>query len=106
MKIAFLSESPADQAALAVFTKCLLGRKPIPHSMNISARGVDGLLLALDGIYRGLHYNSDVEAMVVVVDCDESEIHEPDHDSSKKQTDCRFCQITQIIERARKQLKP
>ena len=65
MKIGFYGESPADQAALAVFTEGILGEPPEPINMDLEAHGVTGILTALDGVFRGVHYNSDAEGVVV-----------------------------------------
>ena len=108
MRIAFYSESPSDQAALAVFTQGLLGRPPEPvHNMDLQAHGVTSVLKSLDGVFRGLHYNSDAEGLVVVVDSDDTELHNPAHDApGGVGTNCRLCQVRKIIEQTRKRLKP
>jgi hypothetical protein len=107
MKIGFYCESPADQAAMAVFTEGLLGEPPEPISMDLEAHSVPGFFSALDGVFRGLHYNSDAEGLVLAVDSDDTVIHDPAHDTpGKAEGECRLCQVRQIIARARKQLKP
>ena len=66
-----------------------------------------GVFKGLDGVFRGVHFNSDAEGLVVVVDCDTTELHDPAHDlpgGSKER--CRLCQASKIIALARKQLKP
>lgn len=107
MKIGFFSESLADQAALAVFAEGILGEQSEPISMDLQAHGVSGVFGALDGVFRGLHYNSDAEGLVVVVDCDNTEPHVGAHDEPDGcAADCRLCQLRAIIERARRHLKP
>lgn len=107
MKIGFYCESPADQAALAVFTEGILGEPPEPISMDLEAHGVTGVLKALDGVLRGVYYQSDAEALVVVVDCDDTDLHEPAHDlPGRSETNCRYCQIRSIVARVRTHLKP
>jgi hypothetical protein len=107
MKIGFYSESPADQAALAVFTEGILGEPPEPISMNLEGHGVMGVLSGLDGVVRGVHYNSDADGLVVVIDCDDTDLHEPEHDTPGSEGQhCRFCEARKIVARARKQLKP
>ena len=56
-------------------------------------------------MFRGLHYNSDAQALVVVIDCDDTELHELTHDPIVA-TGCRLCRARQIIAQARKQLRP
>jgi hypothetical protein len=68
---------------------------------------VTGVLKGLDGVIRGVHYNSDAEGLVVVVDCDNTELHDRAHDMLPQgSARCRFCQIKNAIARARAQLKP
>lgn len=107
MKIGYYCESSADRAALQVFTAALLGQPPEPISMDLEAHSVPGFFGALDGVFRGVHYRSDAEGLVVVVDADHSPIHETAHDQPGQDLDtCRLCQIRKIIARARNQLKP
>ena len=107
MKIGYFSESPADQAALAVITEGILGQPPEPINMDLQAHGVTCVFNALDGVIRGVHYNSDADALIVVVDCDDTELHSPAHDSPATNNErCRYCQIRKIVTQARSQLKP
>jgi hypothetical protein len=106
MRIGFFCEPPADQAALAVFTEGILGQPPEPINMDLEGHGVTGVLNALDGVFRGVHYNSNAEGLVVVVDCDDTELHDPAHDEPGGGGErCRYCQIHKIITQAKKQLK-
>jgi hypothetical protein len=107
MKMGFYCESPADQAAMAVFTEGILGEPPEPINMDLEAHGVPGFFAALDGVFRGVHYNSDAEGLVVVIDSDNSEIHDSAHEAPEGSRErCRLCQARKIIVRVRKQLKP
>jgi hypothetical protein len=106
MKIGFYCESPADQAALAIFTEGILGAPPEPINMDLAGHGVTALLNALDGVFRGVHYHSDAEALVVVIDADDTELHELGHDKpGGSEARCRLCQARKIIARARNQVK-
>jgi hypothetical protein len=106
MKIGFYCESPADRVAMAVFTEGILGEPPEPICMDLEAHSVPGFFAALDGVFRGVHYNSDAEALVIVVDCDDKEPHDQNHNAIEDGERCRLCQARKIIDRARKQLKP
>ena len=107
MKVAFFSESPADQAALAVFTEGLLGAAPELIDRQLEGHGVTGVMSALDGVYRGIHYQSDADALVVVVDCDETELHSAAHDQpGASSPTCRFCKLRDIVTKARSQVQP
>ena len=106
MKIVFFGESPADQAALIVFTEGILGELPEPVDMDLEGHGVTGVLSALGGVFRGIYYNSDAEGLVVVVDSDDTELHDSDHDKSGQSREgCRLCQVRNSIAQARKHLR-
>lgn len=106
MKIGYYCESPADRAAIAIFTEGILGEPPEPINMDLEAHSVPGFFAALGGVFRGVHYNSDAEGLVVVIDCDDTELHNPDHDKPENgEEGCRLCQVRKIIAQARKQLK-
>jgi hypothetical protein len=107
MKIGFFSESRADQAALAVFAEGILGVPPEPINKDLEAHGVASVLHMLDGVIRGVHYTSDAEGLVIVVDCDDTTLHQTSHDAPGGRNEfCRFCQVRTIVERAQNQLKP
>jgi hypothetical protein len=106
MKIGYYCESPADQTAMAVFVEGILGEPPEPISMDLEAHSVPAFFSALGGVYRGVHYNSDAEGLIVVVDCDNTDPHHLSHDPSAAGGErCRFCQAHKIITQARKQVK-
>jgi hypothetical protein len=106
MKIGYYCESPADQAAMAIFTEGILGKPPEPINMDLEAHSVPGFFGALDGVFRGVHYNSDADGLIVVVDCDDTQPHDGSHDTPGKAVEgCRLCEIRKILARARNQLK-
>lgn len=107
MKIGYYSESRADQAALAVFTEGILGEPPEPISMDIEGHGVTAVLNAIDRVILALHYHSNAEGLVVVVDCDHTELHTVAHEQPDRAADdCRFCQIRKKVAKAMSRLKP
>jgi hypothetical protein len=107
MKIGYYCESPADRAAMAVFTLGLLGEPPEPINMDLDAHSVPAFFSALDGVFRGIHYNSDAEGLVIVVDSNDSELHDSAHDKAGADPGtCRLCRIRKSIAKARNQLKP
>jgi hypothetical protein len=107
MKIGYYCESPADQAAMAVFTQGIRGDPSEPINRDLEARPVPAFFSALDAVFRGVHYNSDAEGLVVVVDCDDTELHDAAHDEPKGSAEkCRLCQARKIITQAQNQVKP
>src|SRR5690242_14724227 len=106
MRVGYYVESPADRAALEVFTAGLLGEPPEPINLDLEAHSVPGFFSALDGVFRGVHYNSDADGLIVVVDCDDTDVHDPANDKPAGCGErCRLCQARKIIGRARQQLK-
>lgn len=107
MTIVFFGESTADQKALTVFTEGILGEPPELISMDLEARTVPAFFSALGGVFRGVHYNSDAEGIVFVVDSDDTELHVSAHNTPGNSGErCRLCRIRKIITQAQNQLKP
>jgi hypothetical protein len=107
MKIGFYTESSADQAALAVFAEGIIGGPPEPIHMSLEAHGVIDVLRGLDGVFRGVYYRTDAEGFVVVVDCDDSELHDSTHDASgRSHENRRFCLVGETLAQTRKTLRP
>jgi hypothetical protein len=74
--------------------------------MDLEARSQPAFFSALDGVFRGVHF-SDADGLVIVSDCDDSELHDPAHDRLESRSPrCRLCKARAIIERARSQLRP
>ncbi len=107
MKIGYYCESPADRAALRIFTEGILGEVPKPIYEAPEARSVPSFSNALDVVIRGVHFNSDAEGLVMVVDCDDTEMHSTSHDADPRGAeDCRFCRIRNIVAHTRNRLRP
>lgn len=109
MKVAVLSESPADEAAIRVFVEGLLGERSEPPSSMppIRSRGCDAVLAILPAVLRHLHYQTDADALVVVVDSDLSGVHQEAHaqPGGVDQT-CRLCRIKAIVRQVQRELAP
>jgi hypothetical protein len=100
MKIGFYGESRADQAAMAVFAEGILGAAPEPINLDLEGHGVTSVLGALHGVFCGVHWHSDAEALVVAVDCDDTELHDSSHKEGGGKG-CRLCDARKIISRPR-----
>jgi len=105
MKVAFLSESPADKAALTVLVGAILERPIEVPNIDPDARSLPSLFNQIGPVVRALHFGSDAEALVVVVDGDESAPHDISHVSSKEQSSCHFCKLIEEVAQARKRLR-
>jgi len=72
MKVAILSESSADQAAVEILAGALLGR-PIERvglPLRTPPAGWPRVLQVLPNVIPALHYGTDAEALIVVADSD------------------------------------
>ncbi|OHB69314.1 MAG: hypothetical protein A2V70_09265 [Planctomycetes bacterium RBG_13_63_9] len=96
MKVAVLSESEVDEAAIRVLVGGLLGREIEPPSnmLPIRSRGYAEVFRILPTILRHLHFNSDAEALVVVLDSDRTAVHQDTHDEpANRNENCRLCRL-------------
>jgi hypothetical protein len=100
MKVAILSESDADQAAVHVFVDALLGQPTQAYDRPFRAHGWATVFNLLPGILKELHYNTDVDALAVVMDSDRTPPHLSDHDQpGGAVAGCRLCRLRQLVQR-------
>ncbi len=98
MKIAFFSESPADEAALKTLIAGILGEEieetDLPNTIiQRSSSHVDKLL---PNVIKAVHYNSNAEALIVVSDSDDTPVHAQEHET-KENNNCRLCQLRKTV---------
>jgi hypothetical protein len=107
MKVAILSESPADEAALRVLVEAVL-REPIERVQSgLRARGWPNVLQLLPPVIRHLHFNTDADGLVVVVDCDDSVVHTVEHEAPDYfHPLCRLCRLRAVFRQTTKRLPP
>jgi hypothetical protein len=99
MKIAVLSESPADEAALFVLLQGLrdatMARVFLPTPKT---RGWHAVLGLLRPTLIHLHYETDAEGLVVTVDSDESPVHQRAHEQpGGALASCRLCELRRVV---------
>lgn len=105
MKIALLSESPADEAALRVLVEYVLGEPFIQVAPALRARGWPSVEQVLPPILRHLHFNTDADGLVVVVDSDDSVVHTAEHEAPGYfHPGCRICRLRGVFRRTIKNL--
>lgn len=99
MKVAIFSESSADEAAIRVLVDGLLGKKTAaPQMPPIRSRGWNAVLRSLPTVLRHLHYQTEAEALVVVLDSDRSPPHVETHpEPGGPGEKCRLCQMLRIV---------
>src|SRR4051812_44273657 len=104
MKVALLSESPADEAALRVLVSAIAG-PPQFVLPGFRARGWPNVAQVLPAVIRHLHFNTNTDFLVVVVDSDDSVVHGPDHDRPDYfHPLCRMCQLRAVFRQTTKRL--
>ncbi len=107
LRLALLGESLVDESALAVLVEAILGRPFERVQPNLRARGWPSVLQTLPAIARHLHFNTDADGLVVLVDSDDTEPHPPEHDAPGYfHPRCRLCQLRAAFRRATKTLPP
>jgi hypothetical protein len=107
MKVALLSESPADEAALRVLVEAALRTRPEFVSPGFRARGWPNVAQVLPAVIRHLHFNTATDVLAVVVDSDDSPVHTREHDRPGYfHPHCRMCQLRGVFRHAAKRLPP
>jgi len=107
MKIALLSESPADEAALRVLVEYVLRAPFTQETPTLRARGWPSVEQVLPSILRHLHFNTDADGLVVVVDSDDSVVHTAEHEApGYYHSGCRICRLRGVFRRTIRNLPP
>jgi hypothetical protein len=98
MKVAILGESSADEAAYRLLVDALLGIKTQPvANLSLRSRGWPAVFQVLPAVIKKLHYHTDAEALVVVLDSNHSPVHGTAHDSGTVDSECRWCRVQSIL---------
>lgn len=107
MKVALLSESPADEAGLRVLVSAVLKQTPKFVAPGFRARGWPNVAQLMPAVIRHLHFNTDTDMLVVNVDSDDSVVHTAEHDApTYYHPHCRMCQLRAIHRQTTKKLPP
>ena len=107
MKVALLSESPADETALRVLVEAALGAPPQFIAAGLRARGWPSVAQILPSVIRHLHFNTDCDALLVNVDADDSVVHTFEHNKpGYYHPQCRMCQLRAIFRQTTKRFPP
>ena len=107
MKLAILSESPADEAALRVLVGYVLGAPFATVQPALRARGWPSVEQVLPAILRHLHFNTAADGLVVVVDSDDTVVHNDAHEAPGYfHPLCRICRLRAVFRRTLRNLPP
>ncbi len=106
-RIALLGESIVDETATAILAEAVLGGPFERVQPNLRARGWPSVLQILPAIARHLHFHTDADGLIVLVDADDSEPHTAAHEAPGYfHPRCRLCQLRATFRRATKTLPP
>ena len=107
MKVALLSESPADEIAVRVLVEAVLGGPITQVQPALRARGWPNVAQVLPPVLRHLHFNTDAAGLVVVVGSDDSVVHTAAHEAEGYfHPQCRLCQLRAVYRQTVKRLQP
>lgn len=107
MRLAILSESPVDEAALKVLVEGVLGAPFHQVQPALRARGWPNVQQILPAVIRHLHFNTRADGVVVVVDADDSVVHTEEHEAPGYfHPQCRLCQLRATYRQTVKRLPP
>jgi hypothetical protein len=98
MNIAVVSESSADEDGLRIVINAILPAATFADGVSLRRRGWPAVIREMPVLLRGLHYNfPHVDALVVVVDSDDSPIHKIEHDGAVGgDPQCRLCALRDV----------
>lgn len=107
LKLAVLSESPADDAAVRILAEAILGQPTdTVDPAGLRTRGWPSVLQILPTILKHLHYRTDAEGLVVVVDSDKSPLHRARVEPFEgRECECRRCQLRQAALKTQAELQ-
>jgi len=96
MKVAILSESPADEAVLRMLVDGIVGQPTEPVAPPpLRTRGWPSVRQMLPSVLKHLHYRTDAEGFVLVVDANHSPL--PSHPDDPPPEACRLLELVGII---------
>ena len=94
MKVAILSESPPDESAIVILVVAVLGSSvDRVAGPPLRSRGWPSVRSLLPGVIRHLHFRTDADGLVVVVDSDSPVAHRETASETVCQDGCRLCEL-------------
>ncbi|HUE70105.1 MAG TPA: hypothetical protein VMP01_04380 [Pirellulaceae bacterium] len=105
MKVAILSESPADEEGVHILAEAVLGVPIEVTRRKARTGGVDAVLRILPAVMKEVYYHSDAAGLIAVVDSDQTVAHFPQHEvAGQAVANCRLCELQQLVSRTRSSL--
>ena len=106
MKIAVVSESPADEAAIKTLVDAIVGERTELVPARVRPGGWPHVIGVLPNIVTALHYRGEADGLAVVVDSDDSSLHLQSHETQSNDPDCRLCQLRSCVKRCLDRVAP
>jgi hypothetical protein len=109
MKLVVLSEAPPEEAAITILAESVLGVEltRVTVSTLRSRGGWPSVRDLLPVVFKQLYYHTDAEALIMVVDSDDSPIHRPGHDEAGGANPlCRLCLLRRSVAQVKSSLNP
>lgn len=107
MKVAVVSESPADEAAVKILIDAIVGHETELVSRRLRPNGWPNVLQILPAIIKELHYATVADSIAVVVDSDISPVHDASHAMDEQSNSgCRLCLLRFCIQTTISRLSP
>jgi hypothetical protein len=98
MRVAILSESPADESALRIIADALLGVKTITVAKALRSRGWPSVRNILPAVINHLNYQTDADGLIVVADSNHTSL-------SAENPKSRMRDLRELAQQCRQQLK-
>lgn len=106
MKVAFFSESKADETVLKNFVEEIseaeIEEKDIRK--NLQFRSSSHLIKNLPVVIRSVHYSSDADFLVISSDSDDTPVHIAQHETIENEQ-CHLCCLQKIVQKSLAELQ-
>lgn len=104
MKVAYFSESSADESALRIITESIIGStEPVVHH-GLRQRGWPTVRSVLPAVLKELHYHTEAAGLVLIVDSNGSVPHDSGHHGDA--LGCRLCALKRICDETLNRTRP
>jgi hypothetical protein len=104
MRVAVFSESAIDDQIGMRLVEGIYGKSLVREELQgLRVRGVNALFRTLESVVKRLHYRSFADALVVIADSDNCDVHDATHDGSQQR--CRHCRLEREISRIKRELR-
>lgn len=103
MKVAVLSESPDNEAAIRILVRAILEQEADVVGPPRRARGWPNVKQLVRPVLADLSAKTDVDALAVIADSDDSTVHSLAHERPQGAVKgCRLCQLRDVIDMLQK----